>query len=323
MEDPVVVALSENLRGPAADRIAAVSPRVRIVWVTPAGEALDDPADVEVVYRGGGLMPPGVRRLMPRMPRLRWIHAMGAGVDGDLTPDVVQSDVIVTRTRGLHLIPVSEWVMMLVLVASKRFPELVIAQHERRWAKVRVPVSLVGRTIGIVGYGEIGQAIAARARGFGFRLVGTRRRPQPAPELDALYPLDQLDRLLAESDYVVLATPLTPKSRGMFGEPQLRAMRETARLINVGRGEVIQEDALVRALHEGWIAGAALDVFSQEPLPPDNPLWDAPNLIITPHQGGVSHPAFAEETLEQFLDNLGRYLRGEPLRNQVDKQAGY
>jgi phosphoglycerate dehydrogenase-like enzyme len=323
MDQPVVVALAESLRGPAADKIAAVSPRVRLTFVTPRGEATDDVSQVEVVYRGGGLMPPGLRRLLPQMPRLRWIHAMGAGVDGDLAPEVVQSDVVLTRTRGLHLIPVSEWVMMLLLAASKRLPELVLAQQRHEWCKVDVPSSLVGRTIGIVGYGEIGQAVAQRARGFGFRVIGTRRRPKPAPELDALYPLDQLDRLLGEADYVVLATPLTPETRGMIGEPQLRAMRRGAWLINIGRGEVIQDDALIHALREGWIAGAALDVFEQEPLPPDHPLWDAPNIIITPHKAGISHPAFAEETLQQFVDNLGRYVRGEPLLNQVDKLAGY
>jgi phosphoglycerate dehydrogenase-like enzyme len=323
MDEPVVVALAEPLRGAPAERVAAVSPRIRIAWVTPAGEPRDDVSQVEVVYRGGGLMPAGLRRLLPQMPRLRWIHAMGAGVDGDLTPEVVRSDVIVTRTRGLHLIPVSEWVMLLILAASKRFPELVLAQQRHEWRKVPVPVSLVGRTIGIVGYGEIGQAIAARARGFGFRLIGVRRRPRPAPELDALYPVDQLQRLLAESDYVVLTTPLTPETRGMIGAAELRAMQPTAWLINVGRGEVVQEAALLQALHEGWIAGAALDVFSQEPLPPDHPLWSAPNVIITPHSGGVAHPAFAEETLQQFVDNLARYVRGEPLRNVVDKLAGY
>lgn len=257
------------------------------------------------------------------MPKLRWLHAMGAGVDADLTPEVVESPIVITRTRGLHLVPVSEWVMMLLLAASKRLPELVLAQTRHEWLKVRVPVSLVGRTIGIVGYGEIGQAIAARARGFGFRVIGTRRNPRPAPELDALYPLEQLDRLLGESDYVVLVTPLTAETRGMIGEAQLRAMRPTAWLINVGRGEVVQDGALVRALQDGWIAGAALDVFSEEPLPPNHPLWSAPNLIITPHSGGVSHPAFAEETLQQFVDNLSRYLRGEPLANLVDKRAGY
>ncbi len=322
-DKPVVVALSENLRGPDADAVQAVSPRVKIAWVSPAGEPRDDVSQAEVLFRGGGMMPPGLRRLLPLMPHLRWVHTMGAGVDGDLTPQIVGSDVLLSRTRGLHCVPVSEWVLMQILAVSKRLPELVRAQERHEWKKVDVPVSLVGRTIGIVGYGEIGGCVNARARGFGFRVVATRRHPRPAPELDALYPPDQLDRLLAESDYVVLLTPLTPETRGLIGATQLRQMKSTAWLINVARGEVVQEEALIEALREGWIAGAALDVFAREPLPPDSPLWSLPNVLITPHSGGVSFPRYHQEIMAQFVDNLGRYVRGEPLKNLVDKQAGY
>ncbi len=323
MDKPVVVVLSESLRGKEADAVAAVSPRVRLAFVSPSGEPHDDVSDAEVIFRGGALMPPAVRRLLPSMPHLRWIHAMGAGVDGDLTPDVVRSDIVVTRTRGLHDVPVSEWVLLQILAVSKRLPELVLQQEAHVYRNLDVPVSLVGRTVGIVGYGEIGQAVARRARGFGLRVIGTRRHPQPAEELDALYPPEDLERLLGESDYVVLLTPLTPETRGLIGPPRLRAMRQTAWLINVARGAIVQEDALLQALREGWIAGAALDVFAQEPLPPDSPLWTAPNVLITPHNSGVQYPDFADETLAQFVENLGRYLRGEPLRNQVDKTAGY
>jgi phosphoglycerate dehydrogenase-like enzyme len=322
-DKPVVVVLSESLRGADADAVAAVSPRVRVAFVSPSGEPRDDVADAEVAFRGGGLMPPGLRRLLPRMPRLRWIHTLGAGVDGDLTPEVVASDVEVSRTRGLHCIPVSEWVLMQILAVSKRLPELVRAQEQHEWTKLEVPVSLIGRTIGIVGYGEIGQCVTARARGFGFRVVGTRRHARPAPELDAFYPLEQLDHLLAESDYVVILAPLTRESRGMIGAAQLGAMKPTAWLINVARGPVVQEAALVEALRAGTIAGAALDVFDQEPLPADNPLWSLPNVLITPHSSGVNFPRFHQETMAQFVDNLGRYVRGEPLANLVDKQAGY
>jgi phosphoglycerate dehydrogenase-like enzyme len=323
MDEPIVVVVAESLRGPQAEQVAAVSPRVRLAYVSPSGEARDDVSDAEVVYRGFGLMPPGLRRLLPAMPKLRWIHVMGAGVDGDLTPQVVSSDIVVTRTRGLHHLPVSEWVMLQVLAVTKRLPELVIAQHEGKWRPVEVPVTIEGRTLGIVGYGEIGQTLAVRARAFGLRVVGTRRHPAPAAELDALYPPNELDKLLAESDYVVILTPLTPETRGLIGEAQLRRMKPDTWLVNVARGEVVHEEALVRALRENWIAGAALDVFHQEPLPPDSPLWKLPNVLITPHNGGVRHPNFSGEALKQFVDNLGRYVRGEPLRNQVDKMAGY
>ncbi|HZS00624.1 MAG TPA: D-2-hydroxyacid dehydrogenase [Chloroflexota bacterium] len=323
MDRPVIVALAESLRGPEAERVAAVSPRVRIAYVSTSGEPRDDVSDAEVVYRGFGLMPPGLRRLLPLMPKLRWIHVMGAGVDGDLTPQVVASDIVVTRTRGLHNLPVSEWVMLQLLAVTKRLPELVLAQHEHQWHPVEVPVTIQGRTMGIVGYGEIGQTLAVRARAFGLRVVGTRRHPQPAAELDAVYPPSELERLLEQSDYVVILTPLTSETRGLIGEAQLRRMKPDAWLINVARGEVIQEEPLLRALRENWIAGAALDVFPHEPLPADSPLWQLPNVLITPHNGGVRHPNFSAEALNQFLDNLGRYVRGEPLRNQVDKGAGY
>jgi phosphoglycerate dehydrogenase-like enzyme len=235
----------------------------------------------------------------------------------------VNSNIVVTRTRGLHNLPVSEWVMLQLLAVTKRLPELVVAQHEGKWRPVEIPVTIQGRTMGIVGYGEIGQTLAVRARAFGLRVVGTRRHPQPAAELDALYPPDELDRLLAESDYVVILTPLTPETRGLIGAAQLRQMKPEAWLINVARGEVVQEEALLQALRDGSIAGAALDVFAQEPLPPDSPLWKLPNVLITPHSGGVRHPSFSGAALDQFLDNLERYSRGEPLRNQVDKIAGY
>ncbi|MBX5491193.1 MAG: D-2-hydroxyacid dehydrogenase [Chloroflexi bacterium] len=323
MHQPVVVLLSEVFRGPEAERITAVSPRVRLVWVDRNGEPQDDPAAVEVVFRAGALSPAVLQRLLPRLPRLRWIHTMSAGVDAELVPEIVNSPVIVTRTRGLHHIPVSEWVLMQILAVSKRLPEFVRAQAEHRWLPLDVPASLEGRTIGIVGYGEIGQAVARRARGFGFRLVGVRRRPQPAPELDALYGLEGLPQLLGESDYVVVATPLTPETRGLIGAVQLRAMRPTAWLVNVGRGPVVDEAALLQALGEGWIAGAALDVFDQEPLPPEHPLWGLPNVLITPHNSGVRPNQFRAEVLTQFVTNLRRYLAGEPLLNQIDKVAGY
>jgi phosphoglycerate dehydrogenase-like enzyme len=322
-QKPVVVALAETLRGADADAVAAVSPRIKIAWVTPSGEARDDVSQAEVLYRGGGMMPPGLRRLLPLMPNLRWVHSMGAGMDGDLTPEIKNGDIQLSRTRGLHCISVSEWVLMQILAVSKRLPELVLAQHRHEWSKVEVPASLMGRTVGIVGYGEIGQAVAARAKGFGFRLAGTRRRALPAPELDALYPADQLDRLLAESDYVVILTPLTAETRGLIGAAQLKMMKRTAWLINVARGPVVVEADLIAALEDGTIAGAALDVFDKEPLPSDNPLWGLPNVLLSPHTSGINYPRMNDETMAQFLDNLGRYLRGEPLKNLVDKQAGY
>src|SRR5262245_55594652 len=162
------------MRGEAED-VLAVSPRVRIAWVTPSGEPLDDVSNAEVIVRGAGLMSPAIRKLLPRLPRLRWLHAVGAGMDADLYPEMVHSDVVLTRTRGVHNLAVSEWVLLQLLAVSKRLPELVLQQTRHVYRKVDVPLSLVGRTVGIVGFGEIGRAVAERARGFGLRCIGIRR----------------------------------------------------------------------------------------------------------------------------------------------------
>ncbi len=323
MESPIVVALSDGLREEIDGRLITLSPRLRVAWVSAAGEPHDDVSAAEVLFRGGGLTPRGVRRLLPLMPRLRWLHVAGAGVDSDLVPSVVEGDVIVTRTRGNHPRPMSEWVMMQILAVTKRLPEFMRAQTASEWRPLDVPYTISGRTLGIIGYGEIGQALAVRARAFGMRVVGLRRHPRPAAELDACYGPAQLDTLLAESDYVALLTPLTPETRGLIGAAQLAAMKPTAWLINLARGEVTDEAALLRALQDGTLAGAALDVFTEEPLPATSPFWRLPNVLLTPHNAGVKDPAVAAMAVDQFLENLGRYARGEPPRNQVDKRAGY
>jgi phosphoglycerate dehydrogenase-like enzyme len=318
-----MVALVETLQGPRADQVAAVSPRVRLTWVRPDGSTDHaDLAEAEVVYRGGGLTIAGLQRLLPRLPRLRWVQVESAGVDGDLTPALRERDVLVTRTRGAHDTPVSEWVLLQLLAVTKRLPELVRQQAAHRWQPLDVPLTVAGRTLGIVGYGEIGQALAQRARPLGLRIVGLRRHSRPAPELDAVYGSEGLGTLLAESDYVVLLTPLTPETRGLIGAAALRQMKPTAWLINVARGEIVDGPALLQALREGWIAGAALDVIAGEPLPADSPWWDLPNVLLTPHNGGNKNPD-AAGAFDQIVANLGRYVRGEPMLNQVDRAAGY
>ena len=213
---------------------------------------------------------------------------MFAGVDGDLATEIAERDVVLTRTRGVHGPPVSEWVLMVLLATTKQFPALVHAQQAGEWSPFDVPLKTVGGlTLGIVGYGEIGRAVAARARGFRLRLIATSRRAAPAPELDALYGADDLPRLLAESDYVVLLTPLTPETRGLIDEAALRGMRPSAWLINVARGEVVQESALLRALDVGWIPRRGARRVRAGAAPGGIRLWRMPNLLLTPHNSGV------------------------------------
>lgn len=181
---------------------------------------------------------------------------------------------------------------------------------------------VAGKVLGIMGLGQIGKPLAARAAAFGMRVVGTKRTPEPVPHVDLVLPPDRIGDLLTEADYVVALLPLTPETRGRMGEREFRSMKPAAVFINVSRGPIVQEAALVRALREGWIAGAGLDVFEAEPLPADNPLYDFPQVIITPHVSGIT-PKFFERIATIFSRNLRRYVTGEPLANVIDVERGY
>jgi phosphoglycerate dehydrogenase-like enzyme len=184
---------------------------------------------------------------------------------------------------------------------------------------------LYGKVLGIVGYGSIGRAVAERGRDFGMRIIAVRRRPDLASESDPaeqILPVARLAELMARSDFVVIATPLTPETRGLVGEAELRAMKPSAVLINVGRGPVVAEDALIRALQQRRIRGAALDVFDREPLPSGHPFYDLDNVLLSPHCADHT-PGWEEAAMEVFLDNFERFRKGEPLRNLVDKRLGY
>jgi phosphoglycerate dehydrogenase-like enzyme len=205
----------------------------------------------------------------------------------------------------------------------------VRAQGESRWAQQdlygrKPPLQeLSGKVLGIFGFGDIGRELAARARVLGMTVWGLVRTPRPKPDnIDRLLTAGKEDTLLRESDVLILALPLTADTKGIIGERQLKRMKHSAYLINIGRGELVQESALVRALREGWIAGAGLDVYATEPLPPGSPLWRLPQVVMTPHIAGT-HPHYMERSADIFMKNLKLYLAREPLFNEVDKQAGY
>ena len=262
--------------------------------------------------------------VVSRSPNLRWIHSAAAGVDRIATPAVRDRGLIVTNARGVFSRPIAEYVVMMSLAIARRLPQLLELQRERTWQPLRGR-ELSELTVGIVGYGSIGVELARLLGPFGCRIIATRRHP----ELGAgegtdveLYGLDRLDELLTASDIVVVAAPLTEETAGLIGAEQLGRMREDAWLINIARGRLIDELALRRALEAGWIGGAVLDVFSEEPLPPDSPLYGTPNIVITPHTSWASDRV-AERTVDLFVDNLKRHAAGEPLRNVVDLDAGY
>jgi phosphoglycerate dehydrogenase-like enzyme len=302
-------------------QVRAIVPAARIVYFDDQSRPLAPVDDAEVLLRWWG-PPQMLIGLVERMPALRWLHIPRAGVDSSLVPAVVDRDILVTNSAGVHAIPISEFVLMFMLSHIKRVPELLLAQGERRWDKSLAMNELAGRTVLVIGMGQIGRAIAARASAFEMRVLGSSRSGRPQPGVERVVSEGEWRALIPEADYVVLAAPLTPATRGMFGAAELAAMRPSAYLINIARGEIVDEGALIAALERGQIAGAGIDVFSTEPLPAASPLWGLPNVFVTPHISWTS-PEIRPRTIHLFIENLRRYVAGEPLRNLVDKHAGY
>lgn len=269
------------------------------------------------------------RRHVDKADALRWLHTPLAGVDRVLNPELTRSAIRVTSSRGVNSVAVAEHTLGLILAMSRGIADSVRAQDGKHWAQQdlygrKPPLDeLHGKLLGILGLGDIGRELAVRARALGLQVWGLVRTARPAPDcVDRLLAAGKEDALLRASDVLVLALPLTKATRGLMGERQLRRMKHTALLVNIGRGELVQESALIRALREGWIAGAGLDVFAREPLLPQSPLWSLPQVVMTPHVAGT-HPQYMARSADLFLQNLKRYVAGEPLVNEVDKQAGY
>jgi phosphoglycerate dehydrogenase-like enzyme len=261
---------------------------------------------------------------------LRWIHAPSAAVHQLLFPELVASDVIVTNSREVHGPVVAEHVMALIFSLAKKIPQAVLFQQKHTWgqevmwnAGVR-PSEIAGATLGLIGLGSIGRRVALMASALGMRVIAVREHVEKGtPEgVEAVFAPGEIDAMLGQSDYVVIAAPLIENTRGLIDGARLAVMKKTALLINVGRGPQVDELALAEALRSKQIAGAALDVFEQEPLPPDSPLWDIENLLITPHNGSITEKLW-QRHYELFSDNLRRYLTGQSLRFVVDKHKGY
>jgi phosphoglycerate dehydrogenase-like enzyme len=263
-------------------------------------------------------------KILPVAKRVRWIHCLWTGVEGILSSEVLQNPAVLTNGRGVFRWPLADWVMSVMLLFAFDLRRVIRQQEQGIW-KPFIGSTLAGKTLGIVGYGSIGRAAAERARSFGMKIAALRRRPDlfsKDPFVDQSFSPGQLKELIAASDYVLVATPLTPETRGMIGEAELSVMKPTAVIINVGRGPAIHEGALIRVLESGKIRGAALDVFNTEPLPADHPFWRMQNVLLSPHTADRVE-GFLEPAFECFLENLKRFREGTPLVNVVDKQAGY
>ena len=269
-------------------------------------------------------------RLTPRAldaaPDLRWVHSPAAGVGRMLFPAMRAGRVVLSNSRGMNAVAVAEHALMLMLAGLRRVPEAVRAQAERRWIANDLSglPALRGRSLLIAGLGAVGCELARMAAGLGMRVIGTRRETgEPLPEgVAQAYSPPALAALLPVADIVVLAAPLTAETRGMIGAAQLSMMKPSAWLVNVARGKLVDERALILALERGEIAGAALDVFEHEPLPEASPLWSMSNVIVTPHVAGFRE-GYWEAAADLFAENLRRYLAGEAVANIVDKRAGY
>lgn len=339
--------LSARIRARDLERIQAAAPGARIVNLSVEGLADGPVDDVEVLLRGW-LVAEAFDRLLARAPHLTWVHSATSGVERALTPAALARDVLVTNARGVFSRPIAEHVLLMILAVSRGLPQLLELQRERTWQPLEGR-ELRELTIGIVGYGSLGRSVASLASAFGARVIAMRRRPEAGaaadpsavdaaaggtvdedgddvfpfePRLDRVVGPEGLHDLLAESDIVVLAAPLTPATDGMINEAALASMRRDAWLINVARGRLVDDTALIRALRENRIGGAALDTFRDEPLPPGSPYWDLSNVILTPHTAWSSARVL-DRSIDLFCDNLRRFSRGEPLRNVVDPAAGY
>ena len=299
-------------------------PQVELVRVTEDDELPAALADADVFV--GFHFPPA---LFATARRLRWIHSAAAGVEANLFPAMVASDVILTNAAGVHAVNIPEHAIGLLCALARNLHTAQQLKAERRWDRYRAIAAgggfrqLQGSHLAVVGAGAIGLGVARLGAALGMHVRVLRRRPElPAEGAEAVVGPGQLHELLGWADFVVIAAALTPETRGMFDAAAFRAMRSSAYLVNVGRGEIVDDDALVDALRTHAIAGAGLDVFVEEPLPAEHPYWTLDNVILTPHVSGYL-PDFFTRALDIFLDNLGRFCDGRPLRNVVDKRLGY
>ena len=340
------VVVTYALERELAEQIRAVDPRVEVCVLnagqleallaatrfpserqaaTPREEIAAALADAEVLfgYWGGA-----IRHLVSAAappPALRWVQLSSAGADRVDTALISEAGLTFTTARGLHAVPIAEFVLTYMLMFVKGWPRLWRSQMAGEYDRAVVPGNLEGKTVGIVGMGAIGAELARRAKALGCRVLGVRRsftERGPDAVADEAVPPADLDYLLAESDFVVIAAPLTEETRGLIGAAQLRTMGPRSYLLNIARGELVEEVALIEALRTGTIAGAALDVFEREPLARSSPLWELDNVILTPHVTGGVEDYHARATAI-FCANLARYLAGEPLHNVVDPARGY
>jgi glyoxylate/hydroxypyruvate reductase A len=337
----VRVLIASPLESELVQRVQAVDPRLDVVYrddlLAPprytgdhhpkvqrspeqAAEWAALLSQAEVLFDVDG---PSTADFETRVPRLRWIQASSSGIGEWVRMlGIVDSPIVVTNAAGIHSVPLAEFVVFSMLYFARSWPRMVAEQRAHHWERCAIE-TLDGKTLGIVGLGNVGRSVARLAKPFGVRTIGVRRSPGASHDgVDAVYGPDGLDTVLRESDYLVLCVPHTAETVGLLGAAEIASIKRGAVLINIARGSVINEPALIDALRSGQLGGAALDVVAREPLAADSPLWDMPNVLITPHSmsTGIDEN---ERLTTLFCDNLRRYLADQPLRNVIDKVRGY
>jgi phosphoglycerate dehydrogenase-like enzyme len=306
------------------DRLRRTFPAIDFVHATDDDARARGLADCDVAYTW--ILSPAE---LAAAPRLRWVHTSAVAVETLCLPELFARDVVISNSRGVQSTPIAEHVFAVLLALAKQMPFVIENQRQRRWAQNdfrgdRMPWLLSGRTLGLIGAGTIGSQIARLASAFGMHVLALTRREKSAAiaGVHEMLPPGNLDALLERSDALVIAAPLTPETVNMIAAPQLARMKRGSVVINVGRARIIDHRALADALGSGQLGGASLDVFHQEPLPPDDPLWTLPNVILTPHTSGFRHGHWDEVT-DLFADNLRRFLANEPVRFRIEPTLGY
>lgn len=313
--NPVFAVTPERFQA-AAKRYPALARRLAMTYGDRPGADALDLREAEALITGH--VP--AHDLAARAPRLRWIQSTNAGVE-DVLP-VLPPGVVLTNASGVHGPKGAEFALTALLMLNHAVPHFATRQRERRWDQ-RFTTTIEGKTVVVVGVGAFGAEVARLCRRFGLRVLGVRRDPRPLRGVEKMCSPDRLPELLPRADFLVVTLPLTARTRGLIGRRELDLLPRHAGVVNLGRGAVVDNAALAEKLGRGELAGAVLDVFDEEPLPPESPLWATPNLVITPHCAVDDGVRYVARCLEIFFDNVRRFLAGRPLRNRVDPKLGY